>query len=157
MNSLKIPDNGLLLAAGSSSDSALPPQAFHVQLDKSTIDAIIKASRNGEDLGLTLGQSPTLQFGSKSHRIAPPTDDADYDLYLTRPFESTRRAERIPATTSVFDKPPRSASDRASRKGSTSGLDSDIEALQNGLAAHDAARERFVCAAVCVSLWCCVY
>jgi RNA polymerase II elongation factor ELL len=85
----------------------------------------------------------TLQFGSKSHRIAPPTDDADYDLYLTRPFESTRRAERIPATTSVFDK-PRSASDRASRKGSISGLDSDIEALQNGLAAHDAARERFV-------------
>lgn len=140
MNSLKIPDNGLLLA-GSSSDSALPPQAFHIQLDKSTIDAIIKASRNGEDLSLSLGQSPTLQYGSKSHRISPPTDDADYDLYLTRPFESTRRAERIPATTSVFDK-PRSASDRASRKGSTSGLESDIEALQNGLAAHDAARER---------------
>ncbi|KAM0516317.1 hypothetical protein ACHAPE_005464 [Trichoderma viride] len=142
MNSLKIPDNGLLLASSSSSsDSALPPQAFHIQLDKSTIDAIIKASRNGEDLSLTLGQSPTLQFGSKSHRIAPPTDDADYDLYLTRPFESTRRAERIPATTSVFDK-PRSTSDRASRKGSTSGLDSDLETLQNGLAAHDAARER---------------
>lgn len=57
MNSLKIPDNGLLLA-GLSSDLALPPQAFHIQLDKSTIDAIIKASRNGEDLSLSLGQSP---------------------------------------------------------------------------------------------------
>ncbi|KAH6609311.1 com1 regulatory [Trichoderma cornu-damae] len=145
MNSLKVPDSGLLLA-GSGSETGLPPQAFHIQLDKSTIDAIIQSSRNGEELRLALGQSPTLQFGSKSHRISPPDDSADYDLYLTRPFESTRRAERIPSTTSVFEKPAQagksSASDKASRKGSTSGLDSDIEALQNGLAAHDAARER---------------
>ncbi|KAL7789959.1 hypothetical protein V8C37DRAFT_385666 [Trichoderma ceciliae] len=145
MNSLKIPDSGLLLS-GSGSESGLPPQAFHIQLDKSTIDAIIQSSRNGEELRLSLGQSPALQYGSKSHRISPPNDSADYDLYLTRPFESTRRAERIPSTTSVFEKPAQagksSTSDKASRKGSTSGLDSDIEALQNGLAAHDAARER---------------
>ncbi|KAK4084522.1 uncharacterized protein Triagg1_1002 [Trichoderma aggressivum f. europaeum] len=137
MNSLKVPDSGLLLA-GSGSESGLPPQAFHIQLDRSTIDSIIQSSRNGEDLRLSLGQTPTIQYGSKSHRIAAPNDSADYDLYLTRPFESTRRAERIANTTNVFAKPARPYR----RKSSTPGLDSDIEALQNGLAAHDAARER---------------
>ncbi|KAL7939591.1 hypothetical protein V8C35DRAFT_287079 [Trichoderma chlorosporum] len=137
MNSLKVPDSGLLLA-GSGSESSLPPQAFHIQLDRSIIDSIIQSSRNGEDLRLSLGSTPTIQYGSKSHRIATPNDTADYDLYLTHPFESTRRAERIPNTTNVFAKPAR----LSRRKSSTPGLDSDIEALQNGLAAHDAARER---------------
>ncbi|KAL7943211.1 hypothetical protein V8C42DRAFT_330004 [Trichoderma barbatum] len=137
MNSLKVPDSGLLLA-GSGSESGLPPQAFHIQLDKATIESIIQSSRSGEDVRLSLGQAPTIQYGSKSHRITTPNDSADYDLYLTRPFESTRRAERIPNTTNVFAKPARPYR----RKSSTPGLDSDIEALQNGLAAHDAARER---------------
>ncbi|UKZ75430.1 hypothetical protein TrVFT333_003115 [Trichoderma virens FT-333] len=118
MNSLKVPDSGLLLA-GSGSDSSLPPQAFHIQLDKSTIESIIQSSRNGEDLRLSLGQTPTIQYGSKSHRIAAPNDSADYDLYLTRPFESTRRAERIPNTTNVFAKPARPYRRKSSTPGWT--------------------------------------
>ncbi|KAL6876613.1 hypothetical protein J3F83DRAFT_726429 [Trichoderma novae-zelandiae] len=136
MNSLKVPEGGLRLTEPGS-ESNLPPQAFRVQLDKSAIESIIQSSRNGEDLRLSLGQTPTIQYGSKSHRIAPPNDSADYELYLTRPFESTRHAERIPYTSNVFAKPG-----RPSRKASTPGLESDIEALQNGLAAHEAARER---------------
>lgn len=68
MNSLKVPDSGLLLA-GSGSDSSLPPQAFHIQLDKSTIESIIQSSRNGEDLRLLLGQSPVSLGQSPSFLV----------------------------------------------------------------------------------------
>ncbi|KAL7817678.1 hypothetical protein V8C44DRAFT_321454 [Trichoderma aethiopicum] len=136
MNSLKVPEGGLRLTE-SGSESNVPPQAFHVQLDKSTLESIIQSSRSGEDVRLSLGSAPSIQYGSKTHRIAPPNDSADYDLYLTRPFESTRHAERIPYTSNVFAKPG-----RPSHKASTSRLDSDFETLQNGLAAHEAARER---------------
>jgi RNA polymerase II elongation factor ELL len=100
-----------------------------------------------------------LHYGSNTHRIAAPKEEVPFDLYLTKPFESTRRAERLPHSGSVFSKPrphrlagkgPVSSTKEAdskkpasSNKGSaSSGLDSDIEALQNGLAAHDAARDR---------------
>lgn len=104
MNSLKVPEGGLRLTE-SGSESNVPPQAFHVQLDKSTIESIIQSSRSGEDVRLSLGSTPSIQYGSKTHRIAPPNDSADYDIYLTRPFESTRQAERIPYTSNVFAKP----------------------------------------------------
>ncbi|KAK5992785.1 hypothetical protein PT974_06201 [Cladobotryum mycophilum] len=157
-NSLRIPDAGVLFAASGSEPGSIPPQAFYIRLDTSTIESIIQSHYSGEDIRLALGKTPTLQYGSKSHRISPPTDSADYDLYLTKPFESTRRADQIPTATSLFQKlkpttksrPATTESDAepkikssASSKGSTSsGLDSDIETLQNGLAAHDAARER---------------
>lgn len=103
-----------------------------------------------------------LHYGPNTHRLPTPEEEVPFDLYLTKPFESTRRAERIPQAGSVFRKPksPRlpgkktvpstkeadsSKSKKASSsKSSSSGLDSDIEALQNGLAAHDAARDRYV-------------
>ena len=57
MNSLKVPEGALRLT-DPGSESNLPPQAFHVQLDKSTIESIIQASRSGEDLRLSLGSTP---------------------------------------------------------------------------------------------------
>lgn len=57
MNSLKVPEGGLRLTE-SGSESNVPPQAFHVQLDKSTIESIIQSSRNGEDVRLSLGSTP---------------------------------------------------------------------------------------------------
>lgn len=101
-----------------------------------------------------------LHYGSSTHRIPAPEEEVPFDLYLTKPFESTRRAERLPHSASVFRKPKparlpgkktvssskevdASKNPASSNKSSTSsGLESDIEALQNGLAAHDAARDR---------------
>lgn len=57
MNSLKVPEGGLRLTE-SGSESNVPPQAFHVQLDKSTIESIIQSSRSGEDVRLSLGSTP---------------------------------------------------------------------------------------------------
>jgi hypothetical protein len=102
----------------------------------------------------------TFLYGSKSHAITPPSDSNPYDLYLTRPFESTRTAEKIPHTGTLFEKPKGAASKKSqaskadntinakaaksSKSAASSGLDSDIEALQNGLAAHAASREKSV-------------
>ncbi|PFH60536.1 hypothetical protein XA68_10779 [Ophiocordyceps unilateralis] len=164
MNSLKVPESGLLLDAPShTTDSPSPPQAFVLSLGDSVVEHLIQSARNGEDLHLALGDIPTLHFGPQSHRIALPEDEVPYDLYLTKPFESTRKAERLPHTSSLFKKPKLPVSDQkkssakvgakeaghktpavpAGGKSSTpSALDSDIEALQNGMAAHDAGRDR---------------
>jgi hypothetical protein len=101
-----------------------------------------------------------LLYGSKSHVIAPPPDSNQYDLYLTRPFESTRTAEKILHTGTLFEKPAGATSKKSqagkadktidakaaksSKSAASSGLDSDIEALQNGFAAHAASREKSV-------------
>lgn len=160
MNSLKVPEGGLLLSGSSNSYSDLPPQAFVLSLSDDVVEKMIRSARMGDDLALQLGKTPTLHYGSNSHRVPSPEEDVPFDLFLTKPFESTRRAERLPHAGSLFSKPksPRAAPHKAvqaskgeetkkkptvSSKGSTSPrLDSDIEALQNGLAAHDAARER---------------
>ncbi len=95
---------------------------------------------------LTCG-TQTLHYGSESHRIARPDTSSPYDLYLTRPFESYRVAARLPVTTTLFTKPPPSKTKQKKTslgKGAGSGLDSGIEALQSGLAAHEAAKERYV-------------
>ena len=60
-----------------------------------------------------LSRTQTFLYGSKTHTIAPPTDSNPYDLYLTRPFESTRTAEKIPHTGTLFEK-PRGASSKKS-------------------------------------------
>ncbi|KJZ77429.1 hypothetical protein HIM_03153 [Hirsutella minnesotensis 3608] len=161
MNSLKVPEGGLMLEAPSEGDSPSPSQAFFLSLSDNIVEDLIQSARNGADLHIALGNIPTLHFGSRSHRIAPPEDDVPYDLFLTKPFESTRKAERLPHTSSLFKKPKVPAPETkkgtaktvkesdnkanavlSSAKSSTPSLDSDIEALQNGLAAHDAARER---------------
>ncbi|TWU75325.1 hypothetical protein ED733_006798 [Metarhizium rileyi] len=159
MHSLKVPDGGWVLAGSADQDSTPPPQAFVVNLSDDVVEQMIQSARMGDDLELELGKRPMLHYGPNTHRIPSPQEEAPFELYLTKPFESTRRAERLPHAGTVFRK-PRSArlpgkqttSDtRASEtnkksssgKGSaSSGLDTDIEALQNGLAAHDANRDR---------------
>ncbi|WKT39559.1 hypothetical protein QSH57_001378 [Fusarium oxysporum f. sp. vasinfectum] len=157
MNSLKVPESGLQLEGSTGKDASLPSQAFAVTLSDNVIEDMIKCVQNGDGIQLSLGANPTLLFGSKSHAIEPPSDSNPYDLYLTRPFESTRTAEKIPYTGSLFEKPSGATSKKLktgkadnttdgkpakSSKSAQSGRDSDIEALQNGLAAHAASREK---------------
>lgn len=100
-----------------------------------------------------------LHYGSHTHRISRPEEGVAFDLFLTKPYESTRRAERLPHASSVFAKPksiskkslqpvhatePKKKPAATNKSSTSSGLDSDIEALQNGLAAHSAARDRYV-------------
>ncbi|KAF4976971.1 hypothetical protein FZEAL_6442 [Fusarium zealandicum] len=161
MNSLKVPESGLQLEGSAGKDASLPLQAFALTLSDVVIEDMIKCVQNGDGVQLALGANPTFLYGSNSHVIAPPSDSNPYDLYLTRPFESTRTADKIPHTGSLFQKPKPAASSnkavldkadnstsarpkaaKSSKSTASSGLDSDIEALQNGLAAHAASREK---------------
>ncbi|KAK0384069.1 hypothetical protein NLU13_8158 [Sarocladium strictum] len=157
MNSLKVPDSGLRLQASGGDGLPIPPQAFFLTLEDNAIENMIRAVQSGQELSLKLGSEPTLKYGSNTHIITPPSDSLPYDLYLTRPFESTKSAERLPCTGSLFRKPKSSASsakpkaikeaekkssDR-SKGSSSSGLESDYETLRDGLAAEEAARGRY--------------
>lgn len=155
MNSLKVPDSGLRLQASGGDGLPVPPQAFFLSLEDNAIESMIKAVQSGQELSLKLGNEPALKYGSTAH-IITPSDSLPYDLYLTRPFESTKSAERLPCTGSLFRKPKGSASPvksryvkEAEKKGSdrskgssSSGLESDYETLRDGLAAEEAARGR---------------
>ncbi|KAF5012087.1 hypothetical protein FDECE_1861 [Fusarium decemcellulare] len=157
MNSLKVPESGLQLEGSTGKDATLPSQAFALTLSDVVIEDMIKCVQNGDGIQLSLGANPTFIYGSNSHVISPPADSNPYDLYLTRPFESTRTAEKIPHTGTLFQKPKGATSSskaadkdveakpkaaKSSKSSTSSGLDSDIEALQNGLAAHAASREK---------------
>ncbi|OAA49701.1 hypothetical protein ISF_09404 [Cordyceps fumosorosea ARSEF 2679] len=145
MDCLKVPEAGLLLQRPSSQDAPPPLQAFSLSLSRSVIDGLLQANRNGSSINLALGKTPTLQYGNKSHRIPRPDNSSPYELYLTRPYDSTRVATRLPNTTNLFTKPPQPKTKQkttSSNKGADSGLDSDMEALQNGIAAREAAKER---------------
>lgn len=43
-----------------------------------------------------------MHIGNASHRIVSPPEDYLYDLYVTKPYEYTRKAEQIPHTTTML-------------------------------------------------------
>ena len=106
---------------------------------------------------LTTSSSQSFLYGSSVHHLSPSLDTSAFDLYLTDPSESSRKADRLPnPTMSLFRKPesnflpwknkpkpsvpktvPVKPPKPVTKKVST-GLDKDIEALQSSLAAHNA-------------------
>ncbi|KAH7001624.1 hypothetical protein EDB80DRAFT_98190 [Ilyonectria destructans] len=160
MNSLKVPEAGWQLEGSPSERSKLPQQAFALTLSDNVIEDMIKCVQSGDGLQLSLGSTPTFIYGSNSHVISPPSEPYPYDVYLTKPFDSTRTAVKLPHTGSLFQKPKNNAPAKApankadrdadvrpkagktSKSSTPSGLDSDREVLQNEMAALAAGREK---------------
>ena len=69
MNSLKVPESGLVLSGPSDGESAVPPHAFVVSLGDDLIDQLIQSAHNGDDLYISMGKNPvrfpalTASFG----------------------------------------------------------------------------------------------
>ncbi|KAI5467306.1 hypothetical protein BGZ63DRAFT_370867 [Mariannaea sp. PMI_226] len=158
MNSLKVPDSGWELE-GSGNGLHLPPQAFALTLSDNVIEDMIQCVKNGDGIELSLGATPTFLYGSYSHIITPDDNSYDFDMYLTQPFESTKRAEKLPHSGSLFEKPKvfapartstkvdndgdaKARGAKASKSSTPSALDSDREALQYEMAALAAGREK---------------
>ncbi|SPO02345.1 uncharacterized protein DNG_05018 [Cephalotrichum gorgonifer] len=160
MAPLRVPEDGLLLS-GSPGDNHFPSQAFAITLSDDIIGDLIRCAQNGEDIQLSLGSSPSLQYGSSSQTIPRSTDTTLHDFYLTQPFsESIKRARKVQNTMSIFSKPKilaqtgqyslpkarpkpgaaakgKAAKEKAklpTKPGVSPSLDSGIEALQNSLA-----------------------
>ena len=64
MNSLKVPDGGLLLEGASGQDAALPLQAFSFSLSDNVVEQLIRTAQKGEALELQLGNNP-VSFSGK--------------------------------------------------------------------------------------------
>ncbi|KAM0288053.1 hypothetical protein ACHAQH_000121 [Verticillium albo-atrum] len=152
MASLKVPDAGLQLEGSSDASAGLPTQAFALNLSDSVIENMIRSVQNGEDIQLSLGRNPTFLYGSHSHTPSPIHDFAPLDIFLTKPFESTKIASRIPITTSLWQKPSSPRSETTEHNGAvrsknlasssaSSALDSDTENLQNSMAAAEASKK----------------
>ncbi|KAH6687891.1 COM1 protein [Plectosphaerella plurivora] len=150
MASLRVPDTGLQLESSGNASQGVPAQAFALTLSDSVIEDMIKCVQNGEDIQLSLGSSPTFLYGSQSHTPAPSTEQYPLDIYLTKPFESTKRAARIPTTSSLWQKPTSPRPDLSEHNGRprnatsssvSSSRDSDLETLQNSIAAAEASRK----------------
>ncbi|TDZ60552.1 hypothetical protein CTRI78_v004911 [Colletotrichum trifolii] len=154
MSSLKVPDSGLILESSGASGNPVPPQAFTISLSDHVLEDMIKCVQSGEGLQLSLGSSPALLYGSSSHTLVPLPDTFSSDMFLTKPFESTKRATRLPQTSSLWKKLPSPSAgvdaskktERPKAKGapstSSSGMDSDIENLQNSIAAATASKKQ---------------
>lgn len=54
----KVPDAGLALESSAKSTAALPQQAFAVSLDDKAIEDMIECVQNGQDIQLSLGDTP---------------------------------------------------------------------------------------------------
>ncbi|PNH45944.1 hypothetical protein VD0004_g2073 [Verticillium dahliae] len=152
MASLKVPDAGLQLEGSPDASVGVPTQAFALSLSDSVIEDMIRCVQNGEDIQLSLGNSPTFLYGSDSFTPSPISDPASVDIFLTKPFESTKIASRIPITTSLWQKPSSPRSDTSEHNASarsknlasssaSSALDSDAENLQNSMAAAEASKK----------------
>lgn len=72
MNSLKIPDNGVMLKGAAPKDvGPLPPQAFAISLNDSVIEGMIKCVQDGGDISLALGAKP-VSCGRDGRRFSSP-------------------------------------------------------------------------------------
>lgn len=73
MNSLKIPESGVLLRSAPGEDSdPLPQQAFTISLSDNVIEGMIRCVQDGGDLQLALGSNPVGAIAAPSPRPAPP-------------------------------------------------------------------------------------
>lgn len=58
MNSLKVPDSGLLLEGPSHGESAAPKQAFSLSLPDEVVQKLAQSALNGDDISISLGRNP---------------------------------------------------------------------------------------------------
>ncbi|KAH8157971.1 hypothetical protein CIB48_g10275 [Xylaria polymorpha] len=136
MAALKIADAGLQLESSPSSRDALPLQAFGITLNDSMIEDMIRCVQGGQNVELTLGNTPSLHFGSREENVLVTPESFNYELYLTDLADSGSKTQRLPhPTMSILKKPPPALSMKKATKVTTkhtnralsSGADSDAD------------------------------
>ncbi|KKF94490.1 hypothetical protein CFO_g3155 [Ceratocystis platani] len=55
---------------------------------------MIRCVQNGDEISLSLGKLPTLNYSSTSYKIPKSETSNPHDLFFTQPFESLRKAHR---------------------------------------------------------------
>ncbi|KAI0467111.1 hypothetical protein F4859DRAFT_495174 [Xylaria cf. heliscus] len=136
MAALKITDAGLQLESTPSSRDSLPLQAFGVVLNDSMIEDMIRCVQSGQNVELTLGNTPSFHYGSREENVSVTPESFNYELYLTDLTDSGSKTQRLPhPTMSILKKPPASLSTKKATKvtakqtnrAPSSGADSDAD------------------------------
>ncbi|RAL68190.1 hypothetical protein DID88_008897 [Monilinia fructigena] len=83
--SLDIPQNGLTLESNPPSDKSATniTPAIGLTLSDGMIEDMIKCFQNGKSIELSLGSSPNLIYGNKSHRLSVYHDPFQYEVFQT--------------------------------------------------------------------------
>ncbi|CAJ2499991.1 Uu.00g028440.m01.CDS01 [Anthostomella pinea] len=153
MSVLPVPDAGLQLDSSANSRDFLPMQAFGLTLNDGAIEDMIKCVQRGQEVELTLGSNPSFLYGSREQKVTANPESFDYDLYLTNLDEPAPKTQRLPnPTMSIWKKPPPFPSGQLKRmekgakganhasRASSSGAESDVDALASSYAKADAHR-----------------
>ncbi|KAB5578395.1 hypothetical protein GE09DRAFT_548712 [Coniochaeta sp. 2T2.1] len=81
---LQIPENSALLLGGSADSMAdLPQQAFALTLSDDVLESMIESVRNGQEIQLSLGDTPSFLFSGEEHSIDNLFPSYEYDLFYT--------------------------------------------------------------------------
>ena len=104
MNSLKIPDSGVMLKGSPGEDSdPIPQQAFTISLDDNVIEGMIKCFQNGGDIQLALGSNPVslstadtaLCRAKRSSQVILNLSSGSFDLSLNAELHSKPRPNQL--------------------------------------------------------------
>ncbi|KAI1267493.1 hypothetical protein F5Y18DRAFT_304627 [Xylariaceae sp. FL1019] len=152
MSFLEIPDAGLQLDSPPSTRNYLPMQAFGIALNDNMIEDMIRSVRKGNEIELTLGSSPSFQYGSMEQDVTVLPDSVNYDLYLT----NGGKTQRLPnSTMSLLKKPPVTLANPAKQskkpskpvknfsRASSSGIDSDADTRTSSNSQRSATGSKF--------------
>ncbi|KAH7319217.1 hypothetical protein BKA65DRAFT_96977 [Rhexocercosporidium sp. MPI-PUGE-AT-0058] len=98
MPSLVIPDSGLTLQTSQGAAykaGSGPPDVFGLTLSDAVIEEMIKCVQNGKGLQLSLGEHPSLSYGSKVQQLQTSDDPFTHDIFqsTSSDSESSRNAE----------------------------------------------------------------
>ncbi|KAH7391301.1 hypothetical protein BKA64DRAFT_99565 [Cadophora sp. MPI-SDFR-AT-0126] len=96
MPALVIPELGLTMRSfegAASKPGSSPPDVFGLTLTDAVIEEMIKCVQNGKGLQLSLGEQPSLSYGSKVQNLQTSDDPFTYDI-----FQSTNSSDSDSST-----------------------------------------------------------
>ncbi|TVY39063.1 hypothetical protein LOCC1_G006306 [Lachnellula occidentalis] len=95
MPSLVVPESGMSLSSSADAGSkpgSVVPEVFGLTLSDSVIEDMIKCFQNDKPLQLSLGEHPSLSYGTKTQHLSTSDDPFTYELYRSTDSDSDAMA-----------------------------------------------------------------
>ncbi|KAL2063313.1 hypothetical protein VTL71DRAFT_5118 [Oculimacula yallundae] len=102
MPSLNIPESGLSVQGshGSASKAGSSPQnALGLSLSSEMIEDMIKCVQNGKGLQLSLGEHPSISYGSKVQQLQTSDDTFTYDIFQSTSTTNSEMSSQVKSST----------------------------------------------------------
>ncbi|KAG9241402.1 hypothetical protein BJ878DRAFT_520921 [Calycina marina] len=93
MPSLHISESGLSLGKLSSKPNVAVPKVYGLTLSDDVIEQMIRCVQGGKEIQLSLGQHPSIQYGSKTQSLYSSPDPFHQELFQTTPSTNTSSSQ----------------------------------------------------------------